>query len=52
MKMPDLLKIYIFKRTVYFTTEEEVSVVSESEVLVMFVTVDGKELKTNISEMH
>jgi hypothetical protein len=52
MKMPDLLKKYIFKRIVYFTTEEEVSVVSESEVLVMFVTVDSKELETNISEMQ
>ena len=50
MKVPDLLKKY--GRIVYFATEEGVSVVSESEVLVVFVTVDGEVRTTNISERH
>jgi hypothetical protein len=37
---------------VYFTREEVVSVVSESEVLVMFVTVGGEGTASSSSEWH
>jgi hypothetical protein len=52
MKLHRLTEKNLYRGVVVCTTEEEVSVVSESELLVLFVSLDGKNPARDILERH